>query len=48
MALAYNAVSIKVSSLCRGIDKLRLYGFGCPPYVDTDLAGQCADYVLSN
>ena len=36
----------KTLSLCRGIDKLRVYGFGCPPCMDKDLAEQCADYVL--
>ena len=48
MTLTCNAVSIKVLSLCWSIDKLWLYGFGSPPYVDTNLAEQCAGYVLSN
>ncbi len=46
MVLPCHVVSIKVPSLCRGINKLRVYGFGCPPCMDKDLAEQCADYVL--
>lgn len=48
MMLTCHVVSIKISSLCRGIDKLLMYGFGCPPCMDRDLTEHHADYMLSN
>ena len=32
--------------LYRGIDQLRVYGFGCPPCMGPKLAEQCAEYAL--
>ena len=32
---------------CRGIGKLRVYGFGCPPCVDASLASRCAEVMLT-
>ena len=33
--------------MCRGIDNLSAYGFGCPPCVGQRLAEECAEYVMT-
>lgn len=30
----------------RGIERLRVYGYGCPPCMDRKLAQRCADYAV--
>ena len=30
----------------RGIERLRVYGYGCPPCMDPKLAERCADYAV--
>ncbi len=34
------------SCLCRGIDRLRVYGYGCPPCMDKKLAERCAESTV--
>ena len=36
----------RLACACRGIERLRVYGYGCPPCMDPNLAERCADYVV--
>ena len=36
----------QLACLGRGIERLRVYGYGCPPCMDPNLAERCAEYAV--